>query len=326
MIRSIEIKGLRGIKEGKLDDFTPLVILVGPNGCGKSTVLDALLIGGASSCVEAIVEVVQRRTGIELGVRWLLWQSRADSSAEITVSNEAESRTYLLYKAPNNIASIFCRVSGYTGEDTRITFRPDNVYDSGTVPPRISPLVSGIKLVSHHHTDTRKLFVDLYSEVVIQGGRKEVKAIIGEVVPGLHDITLLTENALPLLSLEFEDRALPVAMAGDGVQTLLRFGLELASRSDGVVLLEEPEVHQHPGAIRQSAKAILAAVRRDIQVIISTHSLELIDALLAEMKDDAELEILSVYGLRLQDGCLKHYRMPGEEVSFSRVQIANDLR
>ncbi len=45
MIRSVEIKGLRGIQEGKLDDFTPLVILVGTNGSGKSTVLDAMLIG-----------------------------------------------------------------------------------------------------------------------------------------------------------------------------------------------------------------------------------------------------------------------------------------
>ena len=43
MIRSVEIKNFRGIQDGKLEDLTPLVILVGPNGCGKSTILDALL-------------------------------------------------------------------------------------------------------------------------------------------------------------------------------------------------------------------------------------------------------------------------------------------
>ena len=47
-------------------------------------------------------------------------------------------------------------------------------------------------------------------------------------------------------------------------------------------MLEEPEVHEHPAAMRQSARAILAAIRRDIQIILSTHSVELIDALLAE--------------------------------------------
>ena len=45
--------------------------------------------------------------------------------------------------------------------------------------------------------------------------------------------------------------------------------------------MEEPEVHMHPGAIRQCARAILAAVRRGIQIVLSTHSLELIDALLS---------------------------------------------
>ncbi len=44
MIRSVEIKNMRGIREGSLSDLTPLVVLVGPNGAGKSTVLDALLI------------------------------------------------------------------------------------------------------------------------------------------------------------------------------------------------------------------------------------------------------------------------------------------
>ena len=44
VIQSVEIKNLRGIREGKLDGLTALTILVGPNGCGKSTILDALFL------------------------------------------------------------------------------------------------------------------------------------------------------------------------------------------------------------------------------------------------------------------------------------------
>ncbi len=54
MIRSVEIKGLRGILDGKLDDLTPLVVIVGPNGSGKSTILDALLIGASPVPGDAI--------------------------------------------------------------------------------------------------------------------------------------------------------------------------------------------------------------------------------------------------------------------------------
>ena len=84
-------------------------------------------------------------------------------------------------------------------------------------------------------------------------------------------------------------------------------------------------MHQHPGAIRQSARAIHAAVKRDIQVILTTHSLELIDALLAE-SSDKDLEQMSVYRLRLQDGVLRSSRLPGPEVAFARSQIQDDLR
>ncbi len=48
MINSIEIKNFRGINDGKLEKLTPLTILVGANGCGKSTVLQSLLLGASS--------------------------------------------------------------------------------------------------------------------------------------------------------------------------------------------------------------------------------------------------------------------------------------
>jgi energy-coupling factor transporter ATP-binding protein EcfA2 len=41
VITSLEIVGLRGILSGKLDGLRPMTVLVGPNGCGKSTVLEA---------------------------------------------------------------------------------------------------------------------------------------------------------------------------------------------------------------------------------------------------------------------------------------------
>jgi AAA15 family ATPase/GTPase len=70
---------------------------------------------------------------------------------------------------------------------------------------------------------------------------------------------------------------------------------------------------------------VLAAVRRDIQVILTTHSLELIDALLAASCNE-DLERLSLYRLELEDGRLISVRMPGPDVAFSRNQIENDLR
>ena len=80
MIRSIEIKGLRGIREGQLTDLTPLVVLVGPNGSGKSTVIEGILIAASPVTADAIVEVVRRHEGGGSGPRWLLWKASNEST------------------------------------------------------------------------------------------------------------------------------------------------------------------------------------------------------------------------------------------------------
>ena len=102
--------------------------------------------------------------------------------------------------------------------------------------------------------------------------------------------------------------------------------LELSIRSDGVVLLEEPEVHQHPGALRQSARAVWAAVNRGVQVVISTHSIELIDMLLVEAPTDG-LDRLSLFRLALDGtGDLRTSRLTGPQIQSARTEIEDDLR
>jgi predicted ATPase len=74
MITSLEIERLRGIRLGKLDNLTPVVVLVGPNGCGKSTVLDAFLIGADEVPTNGIARAVERRKTDIRAAPWLIWQ------------------------------------------------------------------------------------------------------------------------------------------------------------------------------------------------------------------------------------------------------------
>ncbi|MGH7340867.1 MAG: hypothetical protein ACREKH_10295, partial [Candidatus Rokuibacteriota bacterium] len=90
-------------------------------------------------------------------------------------------------------------------------------------------------------------------------------------------------------------------------------------------VVEEPEVYQHPKAIRQGARVLLANVRRGVQMILSTHSLELIDALLAEASGE-DLDRVALFNLRLDDGELKAGRRSGAEIAFARQTLENDLR
>jgi energy-coupling factor transporter ATP-binding protein EcfA2 len=332
VIRSVEIKGLRGIREGKLADLSPLVVLVGPNGSGKSTILDALLIAANPSPGEGIGQSVIRREGITSGWPWLLWKMGLDGPAEISITaSPGLSRICTLSMTQQQPETINClmRESSPGGllrlPPTGAHFRADNnyaVYGQGVPPLEGIPEV--LFIGPFPKLRLRPLH-ELYSDVVRKGLREEVKAIHGDLIPGLDHLEVLTEGGIPVLNLVFANRAVPAILAGDGIALLLRLGMELATRAGGIVLMEEPEVHMHPGAIRQSARAILAAVRRQIQVVLTTHSLEMIDALLSESSDD-DLQLMSLYSMQLDAGALKFFRLAGPDVAFSRIQIEDDLR
>jgi hypothetical protein len=65
MIHQLTLTDFRGIRAGTLGDFAPLTVLVGPNGCGKSTVLDALLLGATQRPLDAFARILGRRPEVE---------------------------------------------------------------------------------------------------------------------------------------------------------------------------------------------------------------------------------------------------------------------
>jgi energy-coupling factor transporter ATP-binding protein EcfA2 len=330
VIRAVEIERLRGIREGSLTDLTPLVVLVGPNGSGKSTILDAILIGANPSPGEGIGQSVIRREGISSGWPWLLWKMGLDGPADISIAvDSGKIRVCRLSRTQQQPDTIHCEMhkagSDWTGQpQSGAHFTADNRY---SVYGLTSPLegVPEVLFIGPFPKPRLRPLHELYSDMVRQGLREQVNAIHGDLIPGLDHLEVLTEGGTPVLNLVYNDRAVPAILAGDGIALLLRLGFELATQPGGVVLLEEPEVHMHPGAIRQCAKAILAAVRRKVQVILSTHSLELIDALQGK-STDADLDQLSLYRVQLQQGTLISSRLPGADVAFARTVIEDDLR
>jgi predicted ATPase len=330
VIRAVEIKGLRGIREGKLLDLTPLVVFVGPNGSGKSTVIEGILIGASPDTANAVIEVIRRHEAGGSGPRWLLWKGGESGPTEVELTTDRIVRkcelrlqrgrpegelliTFVVINGPNQVGQGWIRglKNKYHDHQSAGFFPVDDVPE--------------VHLVEAYPTGFQRPLHDLYTKAVQQGRRKEAVEIISEVFPSVRNVEILTEHGEPILHFVFADYSVPASLAGDGIQSLLRLSLELAASGGGVALLEEPEVHQHPGAIRQSARAILAAVRRQIQVVLTTHSLELIDALLAESKDQ-DLGRLSLYRLQLQGGVLNSSRLPGPDIPFARSEIEDDLR
>ncbi len=331
VITSIEMKKFRGIVQGKLEDLTPLVILVGPNASGKSTVLDALLIGASPSVGEGIAQAVLRHRGVKIGAPWLLWKTDTHAKTEISVATPTGHRACRIQvPEQDRVRCAVIRHEGIVTQDkstdvTEVVFATEAQYrvDRDTQP---LPEVEAVHILGSPEeaisTPLHKLLTDCFK----RGKKQEVGGYLRELAPSIRDVVILTEgDGLPIVHIEYSDRSVPVALGGDGYHALVRALLEMVSCSDGLVLYEEPELHQHPGAIRQTVRAILAAVRRNVQVVLTTHSLELIDLLLSE-STGKDIETLTMYRLRLEDGNLISHRIPGKEVAFSRTEVEKDLR
>ena len=324
MIRSISIQNFRGIRAGELTGFTSLSVLVGPNGSGKSAVLDALLLTGAEPD-PAIQRISQRRPNS--GNQWMAWlifrELHKDAAPAVLIlrSDSKNQRRFVLSPtSPNAFGGI--TVNYETGPEV------------GTLPlPKAqsarSPRLEDISEVVLIDTGVREKQIsntDLFSIVLRRGLGKEAKAIVTDLVPDLETIEIVTEGNQPAIDFVYKKLgSQPIALAGDGVQLLFRQVYEMAAVPGGTVLIEEPEIHMHPAALRQIARAVLATVRRGIQVILSTHSLDLIDYLLSE-STPVELEKFSIFRLQLKSGDLICSRLSGVEAALSRAEIQDDLR
>jgi hypothetical protein len=350
MLTSVKIENLRGIEKGELGRFAPLTILTGPNGCGKSTVLDAILIGLARVPAEEIARVVRRRPRLFDGARWLFGNSRQPAAIAVDgltvfqawgldwrrVASESTPKEWRSTGPPFSVISVR---DPALAESSVL----DEFYDRRQRGPVVAeilfsgdgewlsePAKTGPKegLPELHLIDPGLPLAldDLFSDAVRQGRRKEVQDFLRQLVPELETLEILKEKEEgSQLYIVTSTGAVPVATSGDGIQSFAQLAIELAAIPEGLAHDEEPEVYQHPRAIRQSALALLVALRRGVQVVVSTHSLELIDAILGQAKPE-DLANIALFNLALEKGQLRSSRSSGDDLVFARRQLEHDLR
>lgn len=93
-----------------------------------------------------------------------------------------------------------------------------------------------------------------------------------------------------------EKYEVPFSFTGDGFQTIVGLLWEMFStESQGnVLLLEEPGNHMHPGYIENFLVELVKIMRREhLQLFITTHNLDLIEAFFSEHMQEEEGEFLS---------------------------------
>lgn len=348
MISSIKIKAFRGVKEGQLDGLGPINILVGPNNSGKSTCLEAVaLIGSAGNALQVaklllhrggppldaldhVVRapaseaklVVSLRDGVSYDCRLLLGGTRDPDQVEraraqgLKDSMKRVQATLICKDETEKRVSLVC---SYVDDEARVA---ESIFENG-----VGCRLFASQLVDVQAVRERGTLEDAYTSLERVGRVKSVVQALSKSMKGLVDLRILKSGEDFILHAIFDGQSpVPVYLTGDGSKRLVDLASAiLGVDPDGVVLLEEPECYQHPRYLRELASLLIESAKTNRQIILSTHSMELVDLLL-EAGEAERLDYPFVHRLRLVDGKLSGVVLNREQAMLTRKDLLEDLR
>ncbi len=344
-IDHLEVRSFRGVREGRLSGFANVNVFVGRNGCGKSSILEALYI--ALALDHGLSYVVRRRGWFGLasvdslffnkGRKAVVEAFLRDGSRESVVIEPSVPRASdisVLRERGLDVARLAVLRLIAEGRVTRIA----RLYiDAGSRYNSIVEVGAEAKEVCRAiFLDWNSVYVygtpeEIFSRMMMEGGEEAKESVI-EVLRSeyseLRDLVTLRVHDEWVLHVVFRDRAVPYYVIGDGVRYALAYLMTVLTPKSTVLLMEEPELHMHPSLMRLVARSILRSfTERKNQVFISTHSLELIEALVEEATSlglgDSDLKI---FRLRLVDGVLGSEVYTLSEAREALEKLGWDLR
>jgi predicted ATPase len=167
---------------------------------------------------------------------------------------------------------------------------------------------------------------DAYSRIERSGQVAAIVNALQRSMAGLSDLRILKSGSDFILhTFCGRNRPVPAYVAGDGFKRFLELASAVVVSERGVVLLEEPEAFQHPRYLTELASLLLQATKEGSQVILSTHSIELIDLLLHAPEAEG-LSYPTVHRMRLVDGKLMAVVLGREQALTMRDELLEDLR
>lgn len=302
---SIELERFRGILGGRLDELADVNVLVGRNNAGKTSVVEAL-----SRAYMVISQQFNDPTGFPNLEVWkeargesrddwpqsLVNTTQQDLGASVKIGFDSkEVVTLLLHTGPTIV-------------------KADNTVELQRELGR-----HGIYR-SRDAFDTR--FETSLWETLLQSRQDR------RLVASLNEIYGLKSEGVQLLPsgklmLTFEHTSVPLDLQGDGVRSAMRCLMLLAALKRSIMIVEEPECHQHPEALSHFMRALIRdAARGDVQLFVTTQSRDCVRSILdscdastrpAEGGHGAAM-VASVFHLQLHEGLLRVRRLDAKTV------------
>jgi len=356
MIKGLEIRNFRGIRKAVLDELKQVTILIGKNGAGKSTILEAIYTTSAWADyrdtirnVSKLDYIIQRRgkRGNWKTFRDALWYSMdvySEISIKLTMIDGKELEFTLIHeepepkvwlKTPKQLSS---KIADFTptANYSLLSIAFGQLKDPTTnyIKNLFGNLLTGFE--KHYDNEIKFLKnVLLIDQHLLSLPSKIEEATWPKILAKRHDkllIEMLREEFevdaegltyMPMggvygLAVQLPKTTVRIDDLGDGARNALLTSLLILALNPTIVLLEEPENHMHPAGMKTFMNFILKlAKERKFQTIISTHSIELV-SIMSKLSQDLGLETTILFLERDSEGYVDVRKLKGLDVEVLR--------
>lgn len=284
-ITGIEIKNFRGIESLKLKFLYPeaatprpldLIVLAGPNGCGKTSVLEACLIALGR---KEFVEDAKNKSNVRVGTY--------DSKIDLFIEHKGEQLHLQEYDSPYKLRAVPVEYfSSWRG--------PKLI---GSVPVTISKKGKQVRETEVNRLPSiKQYFVNLIARKAFgepyKAKREEknpfgrINQAWGEFYPAKNE-TFVAKPAgdqieegydLFLVNHDTNQQISVDALSSGELEIftmLARFAIK--DYSEGIIFIDEPELHLHPAWHRMILR-VLRKMLPQTQIICATHSPDILDS------------------------------------------------
>lgn len=336
-IKNIEIKGFRGIKDLKLDDLHQVNVLLGNNNCGKSSTLEALMIMmGASKPLLALEMNINRDYNNIRKEDIQLFFYNYLSNTPISINGEFEggiSRKLIISYFETEEKSV--PVSDFGSSEIKSTPSQFGLkYEYKDNQKKYNSILSvHSHKISENTTEKgmshRKAafvaprynfndFIKNFNKIVTDKEKTNVLNVLRYVEPRISDIMVVGDKVMVDVGL---DKLIPINVLGDGTRKMFTLITAMYSVKGGMLIIDEVDNGLYYKTMTVLWRALLAAAKvLDVQLFVSTHSLDSLNALNRVLMEDEYIDMQENVELltlrRDDDDTITSYRYDYEKFNY----------
>lgn len=349
MMKDFIINDYRGLQNLALKDLNRINVFVGPNNCGKTSILEAIILSGMFDDVDLLVDTLKSRyhnfspeyfkSLFPIGQEPVIdLQSQMDHSDKIFHTNLRYEKSQIITN--DEAASIsevfelqfFCSYDDIDKDSSEnFIVRFEDVKDGLKIVIGKSPdnnvlnMHIPCKFVSFSRFESSARLISDIDKILERNLRQELIDILKIFDDKITNFEVVGKDRTIKIFKETQNAPLTLYDYGNGMYKAFFIAASALLSKDGILLVDEIEAGIHSKALRDFIQKLLDVCSiYNVQVFLTTHSLESIDIILEDCQ--SRLNDVSIYHIRNKERQTVAKKYSGEKLFTLRNEIGFDVR